>query len=561
MIQIKHRWQKITIGIIASIVVIVILLTIGGFFFLKPLVTKKIQQSILNATDSLYAISFSNIRYNPSIGHIVVSDVHLIPDTTVYNQLHTSQKAPDDLYKVDIPTIRITGVFPLSLFTNKTLNLDKISLLNSKVTIIHKKRDYNEGLDDKERKTLYQLLSKFVKTLRINKISLSDVDFTYENNQHTVTKKSLIQHLYIDVDDILIDSLSGQSPERVYYAQDYTFTLKQIVLPDKNQLSDTKIKDIVFSLKKRVLTVNQVHIQPKYGEMAFGKASGGRDRTEVIFNDIVIKNIDRDKLFPDMKLYAHTLSLNGGIVKVFNDKRYPRKKRNKLGEYPHQLLRKLDFKLNIDTVLVNNVKVSYAEFDPDLKLTGEITFDRIKGELLNVTNDTIPLQKTPICRAKFHTYFMNKGSLNVYFGLNTASKKGDFTCEGQLSDFDGRAINKITIALTKVDVKSLHVNKYTFKIKADDNLVTGTGLLLYDNLVANLLKEDDEEGGKSLKKRALPSFLINSLVLKDSNPSKKNQLRTGTINYKREPTKSFFGVIWSGLSQSLIQCVIGNKKD
>lgn len=566
--KIKHRWQRITIGIISSILILLIILTIGGFFFLKPLVTNRIQNGVLKATDRLYRISFSDITYNPTMGDIVISDVSFVPDTLIYKRLHALKKAPDDLLNIQVPTVKFTGVFPLSIIFTKILDMGTVNIDRPTIRILHKSQVYNKTIDSVERKTPYQLISKFVKSLQIDRVLLNDVDFTYENRVYTKPKKSVIQHLDVEITNVLVDSLSDKTTRKVYYADDYTFRINEIVLPDKNQLNDNLFKNIVFSLKNRQLTMSEFHLKPRAGEMNFGKISGGRDRTELVFKNIIIKEIQPQMLFPDNKLYAHSMSLDSGYVKVFNDKRYPRMKRNKVGEYPHQLLKKLDLKLNIDTINISNVRVTYTEYDPEAKITGYISFDRIKGKIFNATNDSLPLLKNPICKAQFHTYFMNTSSLNVYFAFNTPSKNGDFTCEGQLGYFEGTSINKITIALAKVNVQSLKVNKYIFKLKGDDYRVTGTGILYYQDLKAEVLKvkEENEEKPKKrllgiFKKKAIPTFIVNNLVLKDSNPRKNKELKVGVINLTRIPEKSFWGTIWGGLGQSLLQCVTGTVKD
>lgn len=569
--KIRHRWQRITIGIVSSILILLIILTIGGFFFLKPLVTNRIEKGVLKATDRLYRISFSDITYNPTLGDIVISDVYFTPDTNIYNRLHALKKAPDDLLNIHVPTVKLGGVFPLSVIFTKILDMSTVNINQPTITVLHKRQEYNKTIDSVERKTPYQLISKFVKSLQIDRVLLKDVDFTYENRGFTKPKKSVIQNLDVEITNIVVDSLSDKSQQKVYYADDYTFSIKEISLPDKKQLNDNLLKNVVFSLRNRQLSLSEYHLKPRADEMSFGKISGGRDRAEVQFKNIVIKEIQPEMLFPDNKLYAHAVSIDGGFVKVFNDKRYPRMKRNKVGEYPHQLLKKLDLKLNIDTVYISNVKVTYAEFDPEAKITGYISFDRIKGKIFNATNDSLPLIKNPICTAQFHTYFMNKGSLNVNFTFNILSAKGDFTCGGQLGYLEGTAINKITIALAKVSIQSLQVNKYVFKLKGDDYRVTGTGTLYYENLKATLLKvgekqeEKEEKPRKRLfgifKKKPIPTFIVNNLVLKDSNPRKNNELKVGVINLKRIPEKSFWGTIWGGLGQSLFQCATGTVKD
>ena len=563
---IKHRWQKIAIGVTIGIVVLLLLLTIGGYFFLKPLVADRVQKGVLKATNRLYHISFADIQYNPSLGEIVITDAHLKPDTLIYNRLHAIKKAPDDLLLIDVPTVKLTGVNPLEVIFQKILDMNTVSVQQPTIMVLHKSQKYNKSLDSVERKTPYQLISKFVKSLQINRVTLNNVNFTYENLQQTTPKTSTVKNLDIEITNILIDSLSEKPSKKVYYADDYTFTIKAIELPTKKQTNDHSFKNVVFSLKNRYLSIDEYHLKPKAGEMAFAKLSGGVNRAEVILRNIVIKDIRPEMLYPDNKLYAGSLHINGGLIKIFKNKAHPVLQRDKTGEYPHQLLKKLDLPLNIDTVFINDTKVTYSEYDPEAKLTGFISFNRIKGKILNVTNDSLPLAKDPIMRAQFHTYFMNQGSLNVAFTFNIPSKKGDFTCQGQLGNFEGKSINNITVALTKVSIQSLDIKKYVFKLKADDYRVTGSGILYYENLKATILKVDKETVEKKprfrlFKKRALPTFIVNNLVLKDSNPRKNDKLKEGIINYERPRTKSFFGAIWGGLSQSLFQSVTGTVKE
>lgn len=570
--KIKHRWQRITIGIISTLLILIIILTIVGFFFLKPIVTSRIEKGVQNATNHLYRISFSDISYNPTLGNIVISDVDFLPDTLIYERLHAVKKAPDDLLKIHVPTIKFTGVYPLSVIFTKILDMGTVNIDKPTITVLHKSQLYNETIDSVERKTPYQLISKFVKSLAIDRVLLNDVDFTYENYQFKTPKKNVIKNLNVEITNILVDSLSDKSTKKIYYADDYTFMIKDITLPDKNQLNDNFFRNVVFSLRNRQLKIDEYHLKPRADNMSFAKVSGGRDRAEVLFQNIIIKDIQPEMLFPDNKLYAPVMSINGGYVRVFNDKRYPRMKRNKVGEYPHQLLKKIDLKLNINAIHINNVKVTYSEFDPEAKLTGYISFDRIKGTIFNATNDSLPLLKNPICTARFHTYFMNKGSLDVHFTFNTPSPKGDFMVDGQLGYFEGTSINKITIALAKVSVQSLKVNKYVFKLKGDDYRVTGTGILYYEDLKATLLKvkndeleEKKEKPRKRLfgifKRKPIPTFIVNNLILKDSNPRKSGKLVVGNVNLTRIPEKSFWGTIWGGLGQSLFQCATGTVKD
>ncbi len=64
-----------------------------------------------------------------------------------------------------------------------------------------------------------------------------------------------------------------------------------------------------------------------------------------------------------------------------------------------------------------------------------------------------------------------------------------------------------------------------------------------------LLKK--EEGKQRLVKKGLLSILANALVIYSDNPSKDGKFTSAPINFKREPTASFFNFIWKSLFQGV----------
>src|SRR4051812_41245418 len=90
--QIKRRmpkWPFIILGIL------VVIGGTGWYFYnryfagdrWKPLLQAKLKELVLQSTDSLYRIEYSNFDLNIASGNATLSDFKLVPDTVVYKKL------------------------------------------------------------------------------------------------------------------------------------------------------------------------------------------------------------------------------------------------------------------------------------------------------------------------------------------------------------------------------------------------------------------------------------------------------------------------------------------
>jgi hypothetical protein len=66
--------------------------------------------------------------------------------------------------------------------------------------------------------------------------------------------------------------------------------------------------------------------------------------------------------------------------------------------------------------------------------------------------------------------------------------------------------------------------------------------MLYKDLHVTPLKQDSQNPGE-LKKKSVTSFIANTFVLKDENPSKDGQVRKEKAEFNRK-SGTFFNMIW-----------------
>lgn len=545
---------------ILIILLVLIILLAGSAWYLssrwKPLLDSQLKQLVLNSSDSLYRVEYTDLKINLISGNASLKNLKLIPDEDRYRELESLKRAPDNMYNLQVESFDLVNFHPRKLYDTRKLDVDKIVIDHPKMIIINKRQAYNKEADTAAKKSLYQMISKSLKEVRISDIQLKDIDFVLINKSAKVEKKTAIKDLNLTVTDFLLDSLSENDKDRFYHTRNVDVELKNYKIATADSLYFLKFKSVKFSTSGRSLVMDNAQMEPRYSIPAFyRKVKMSKDRFDIRFNQIVLKGIDLDKLKKDQSFFASRMVLADGKVGIYNTNALTKKVTNKTGKFPHQQLQKLALDLRIDTLQLRKTQITYQEFNKKTGKTGTISFANTRGAIYNITNERSALAKNKFMKAELSTLFMGKANLHVTFNFNLTDKNGAFSSTGTLGTMDGRALNQVTNPLAMVTVQSLNIRKLQFNIRANERVARGTVRFYYSNLNVQLLKIDDETG--LLKKQGLVSGIANTFVLNVGNPDPKNKnvFTVGNIYYQRPASFAFFKFYWKSLLEGVKESV------
>lgn len=549
----KSSTKKVILLSILSLIGVIFIIATIGFWSVKPLLSKRIKTAVLESTDSLYHLDFEDINYEFVSGRATVSGVVWRADSNLYERLKKIKKMPDNIYQGKVNNIKLTGLRPWTIFFSNKLELNTITIKDPNVELIHEKHAYNSF---KTAKSPYQIISKFVKSFSVKKIIFENINFTYSNfgSPHK-PHISKVENLDLEVSDLLIDSVSGHDKNRFYYTKECIFSLKKIQIPSQDSLNTLKINELLFSTETRSLSMKHMVLEPRFKPMDYSVHTNGDDRIGIVFNNIILKEINIEKLFEEKKIYAQSLQINEGNVSVFTDTRiFNVPPKSPYRPFPHEAFKDWNLKFMIDSVKMRNFNITYSEYNPDTKSVGNVIFKHVSGNIKNLTNDTIPLKINPNCLVTFNGYLMNKAAITLNFDFNLLALKGDFLFNGKVKKMEIAHLNQVTASLGFAKAEKGILNEFTCNIKGDKYALKGSATMLYQDLNITILKKGEETG---LKKRKLLSFFANTFVIKDSNPIGKQPVRVSTIQYQRIPTKPFFYTLWKGILVGITKSVMG----
>ncbi|MCX2573828.1 AsmA family protein [Pedobacter sandarakinus] len=512
----------------------------------KPILTEKIKQGVYNGSNHLYQIDFKSINLNLITGSLALRDVTLKADTAVFDSLKQQSLAPAHVFELKLKKLQITRAGILTAYFKKQLNIREIILDRPSINVTYykvpKKADTSAV-----KKSLYDQISETFKSARVRSIKVIDADFDYVNKSTSVKTKNAIKHLDITVNDFLLDSLSGADTSRFYYTKDIAFNIAGYKSTTKDKMYTMRVDTLSGSTASKKIAIKGFKLTPLYPELTFArKYNSQKDRYNLIFNEVIFNGVDFNKLNSDEKLHSKSLKIGRATVEVFMSRESgPPAGLDKGKNFPHMALQRLKISTLIDTIKLKNIDIKYAEYNPASKKTGRITFNSLGGNILNVTNDSTQLSKKSHALANLNTLLMGSGKLNLSIDFNLTSSTGAFAYNGSLGKFDLRNLNPLSKALGLVEIESGNLQHIDFKATGNLRGANGSMNMLYNNLKVNLLSDNID--GEGTKQKGLLSFLANTLLVKDENPTKGDAPRTATMTNNRIASASFFNLMWKTL--------------
>ena len=517
---------------------------------LQPLIKTQVRAMVLNATDSLYRIEFSDVSTNFITGSAALNDVTITPDTLVYKKLAALKKAPNNIYYIQLKKLMVKNFHPWKALRYRKLQIDVLLFDNPDILMVNKQFDFNESKREFPDKSPYDYISDYLRELTVKTIDFKNISFKYQNNNVRVPEIDSVKNLNITFKNWLIDQNSAKDKSRFYLLKDIVINLNNYSFATPDSLYHLNVNELNFSASTGKLNIKSFSVVPRYNEMQFGAVAGfAQDRFNIEMSDMSLEGIDLPLYVRKQELYAKEMNISNGFVEVFNNNSLPKKTIIKTGKYPHQLLQKLKGLITIRQLNLSNVDISYAEFDEDSKQKGKITFERTSGRITNVTNSPKVKTANSYMFAHLSSYMMGQGKLDVNFRFDLNAPDGAFMYSGVLGAMDGEVLNRITKPLGMVEVKSGKVKQLDFDIEANDRIATGNVNFAYNNLSVALLKKDSTQN--RLVKQGLMSFLANAMIINSDNPGPNGILLTAPIRHERIETASFFNFIWKTLFQGI----------
>jgi len=548
----KPIWKWI-IGIV--VVLIAAVLIVGWYYSRnwKPLVEAKLKETVSKATDGLYSLKYDDLDLNITLGNATLKNAELIPDSAVYRKMVLAKEAPNSRYHIKLSALKVRRFNIWDVIKNRKLYIKDITFESPDIHMISERHAYNDTIQPKQPKSLYDNIKDVFSSINVRDINIDNVKFKFSRIEEGKSSDIILDSIGIKVHDILVDQSSIHDTTRLFYTKMVEVEVPKFEYELSNGIYMARFDRLLLNTQDQNVLLTKVEYVPKMNKAAYFKARNQNITMAVMkFDTLRFEKLDFKELIDNQQTIAQHVQIKNGSVSLYNDKRFPTKKTSKIGNSPQQQLMKVKQLIKIDTVFVDNIDILYGEYSAKFHKEGTITFNNAKGTLTNVTNDSTVLAKDKFMRADLQAKIMNAGLMKIQFGFDMLSKDGYHTYKGSLGRMQATAFNKILNPLLNAEIESGNIRSISFNFQGNDYRNWGDFRFDYDHLKLNLMNAVDP--GMSKTKKGLLSFVVNNILINDSNPDANEKYHVGKVNYKRVPEHTFFKTMWQSLLDGIKQC-------
>lgn len=379
-------------------------------------------------------------------------------------------------------------------------------------------------------------------SLELKNIYFPDIDvleITPPESKHNFDVGKFV----LKIRGIKADEIMEMQLHPVDHTKEVDLFCDKISYTSADNLYHYNLQNIHINSLFKQINIDNFKVTPSLSEVNFAKkAKVQKDRYEIGFSGISLNNINLDRVL-EKQLVANNLTINNSSIKIYRDISYPLEQVNKTGNYPSQVLMKSSIPINIKQISFNNVYLEYKEKNALSDKTGTVNFNKGKISIDNVTNIPADIKLNNVMTANYQASVLNTLSMNTTFKFYLNAADGKFSASGTLGSCDAKALNQISMPMALIKIDTGTIDGANFNLTGNDNGAQGNFVMKYKNFKIAMFKKGEEN--LAPKKRNFISAIANTLI-KNDNPH-NGKLRSFTVQYDREQSKSFFNLVWKSI--------------
>jgi hypothetical protein len=324
------------------------------------------------------------------------------------------------------------------------------------------------------------------------------------------------------------------------------------------------LKSLAGSFADSVLLVKGVSFGPRGGDAGYMKGRRHRGtRARIGFDSLEVAGLDWNALVRSQGVNVRRIAVDRFELDLLLDKRLPANPVRTAKPYIQQRIARLRTTVTVDSVLLRDARVQYAEHAPGHPSAGRLRFERINGSVANFSNDPArQTDRTPL-RLVARASFMGSGALDALIELPLLAKGLTGRYRATMGRMDATALNEMLTPLLDVSIKKGVFTSLVLDAHVRNGVYQGTLVPLFQDLQVSFPPSPVEQkkshgiGGffKGIKRGAMG--VAANTVVRDDNPEKPGKPpKTGTVTHVRQPWESFWSGIWQSLKPALKESVV-----
>lgn len=518
---------------------------------LRPLLIQRAQQIIGQSSNGLYTLSVQDLRTDVLASTVSLHGIRLEPDTAVLQKLRGEGKMPASVYAIAFDSLRVEGINLDDALTSKTMDYRLVKLFHPAITIHRYKKSSGNMTTNGE--DFSQRFLKEMQKLSVAKLVVEGGTVTVRNSRGTLQR---LNNVSVDMNNVLLDSITRTDKNRFLFAKEATLSFSDYKRPTPDGLYNLKIGRVTVKAPRDEVKLENFSFTSPYNRTEFvAKQKQSKELYNVSLPSVTLTGVDWWAALNDEAFIADALTASGGSLFIYLNRLLPPK--NKMGNFPNQLLMKLPVDTRVRKAAINNLAFAYTEHNPLSQRSGTVELSDVDLTITNLHNRS-GRGATPVV-VKGTARLMKQVPVKAKFTFDMAkAKEGAFAADIRVDGFDGTLLNDFTVPLGLMKLERGTLRSAEADMKGNERGAGGRVFIPYKNLKLSLMEKD--EGKKELDKKDVTSFVANLFVIKDDNPKGDNPPRKATAQYTRNPQGGFFMLVWKTILVGALKTIGAPEK-
>jgi hypothetical protein len=535
--------MKKSYRIAATVAIALVFLTLILSFFAGNLVETEVRAYLRKHPPKGFKVEFDDISVRLWSRMIKIKGINIISSTDSFS-LHKPGLEPES---IKIKSIELSGVRIIKALKGEDFKISKIEILDPKLSVLTEGSIFNAKKSiEKSKETRSDTAQhKLFKSLEIGKFVLENGEVSVLDS---INGNELLKSASLDLSlkNISIDSslsLLGAS------AIDINIHETKVILP--GDLYQLQFNLMQIAKDDSLIFFDNAKLVPLYPQYEFARVVGKQtDRFSIEIPRMGVRGIDFDTLLIGQRPIIRLIEIDSMHVSIFRDKNMPFDFSN-YPKLPHEALRTMKKPMMIKEVKISNGFAEYIEHEEGAEKPGMVYFERINGNILNITSDSIMIGLNPIMEVKANMMLYGKGEMYASINMPLNDQDDKFTFLAEVGNFEVSEANRMITPGSMVDVSEGTIDKLTLSGTGNRYLGKGSMTMLYHDLQVELLRENKEG---NLKRKWFLSTVANEIV-KSANPLRTQPARVVPMYFERDMNKGVINFLWktcfSGIKETL----------
>jgi hypothetical protein len=387
-----HIQSKILKTLIAFVSVLTLLTfaIIGLIYFeAQSYLNKNLSEFVYKKSKGKYELSFENLKINFTDWGFEIDQVSFHPSDSILKIL--PQLNPEkQFYSFSSPNISLSGIRLFHLLLKKDLDIGEI-LISKPELNIHGQNSNQEQTDknsiSKMMQELKPLVTKRFKSIKIDKIELSNASFDFYSLLGETKKIANAENITIGILNFYTDSLLLPDPNRIFDAKDIYLRMQNYQNKLGDSIHSVTAKSITFSLKTSQINAQNFELKPNNDSIS------SKNHYQIMVPEIKITSKNIRDLYLNNSLPIDSLILKDANIRYWPGQRPRSKSLNIKSDFDLYELIKGEFsEIQIQNLKLKNARLMLFKNPNDEKSQQELKDINIK--LQDFKLDSVSIQDT-----------------------------------------------------------------------------------------------------------------------------------------------------------------------